>query len=92
VVLLLERILVSWSLAMDDRSGHQDLCDSGRRSVTPYVHETMALYCSSLALPHVSLSLSSGRESVFNPREDVSTWSIYSSRSGSYNETQSLTG
>jgi hypothetical protein len=38
VVLLLERDLVSWSLAMDERGGHEDLCDSGRRSVILYVH------------------------------------------------------
>jgi hypothetical protein len=35
---LLERVLVSWSLAMDERGGHEDLRDSGRRSVIPYVH------------------------------------------------------
>jgi hypothetical protein len=51
VVLLLERVLVSWSLAMDERSGHQDLRGSGRWSVTPYVHGKIELYCSSLALP-----------------------------------------
>jgi hypothetical protein len=51
VVLLLERALVSWSLAMDERSGHQDLCGSGHQSVTPYAHGIMGLYCSSLALP-----------------------------------------
>jgi hypothetical protein len=39
VVLLLERALVSWSLAMDECGGHEDLCDSGHRSVIPYVHE-----------------------------------------------------
>ncbi len=33
VVLLLERVLVSWSLAMDERGGHEDLRGSGRRSV-----------------------------------------------------------
>jgi hypothetical protein len=38
VVLLLERDLVSWSLAMDERGGHEDLCDSGHRSVILYVH------------------------------------------------------
>jgi hypothetical protein len=31
--------LVSWSLAMDERGGHEDLCGSGRRNVIPYVHE-----------------------------------------------------
>jgi hypothetical protein len=33
VVLLLEGALVSWSLATDERGGHEDLCCSGRRSV-----------------------------------------------------------
>jgi hypothetical protein len=46
VVLLLERALVSWSSAIDE---HGDLCGSGRRSVIPYVHGRMELYCSSLA-------------------------------------------
>jgi hypothetical protein len=48
VVLLLEGDLVSWSQAMDERSGHQSLRGSGRRSVIPYVHERTELYCSSL--------------------------------------------
>jgi hypothetical protein len=46
VVLLLERALIS--LAMDERSEHQDLRGSDRRSVTSYVHGRMELYCSSL--------------------------------------------
>jgi hypothetical protein len=57
VVLLLEGVLVSWSLAMDERSGHKDLRGSGRRSVIPYVHRKTELYCSSL--PCLSLSFSS---------------------------------
>jgi hypothetical protein len=32
------RALVSWSLAMDERGGHEDLRGSSRRSVIPYVH------------------------------------------------------
>jgi hypothetical protein len=51
VVLLFERALVSWSLAIDERAGHQDLCGSGRRSVTPYVHRRIELYCPSLVMP-----------------------------------------
>jgi hypothetical protein len=54
VVLLLEGALVSWSLAMDERSGHDDLCGSGHRSIIPYIHERMELYYSSppcLSLP-----------------------------------------
>jgi hypothetical protein len=38
VVLLLEGALVSWSLAVDERDGHEDLCGSDRRSVIPYVY------------------------------------------------------
>jgi hypothetical protein len=45
VVLLLEGALVSWSLAMDERGGHEDLCGSGHWSVIPYVHGTTELYC-----------------------------------------------
>jgi hypothetical protein len=50
VVLLLEGSLVSWSLSMDERGGHEDLRGSGRRSVIPYVHRRTELYCSSLYL------------------------------------------
>jgi hypothetical protein len=48
VILLLEGALVSWSLAMNERGGHRDLRGSGRRSVIPYVHMRMELYCSSM--------------------------------------------
>jgi hypothetical protein len=48
VVLLLEGDLVSWSLAIDERGGHEDLYGSGRQSVIPYVHERTELYCSSM--------------------------------------------
>jgi hypothetical protein len=48
VVFLLKRALVSWSLGMDK---HEDLCGSRHRSVIPYVHGRMELYCSSLTLP-----------------------------------------
>jgi hypothetical protein len=51
VLLLLERALVSWSLAMDEYSGHEDLRGSNRRSVISYVHGRTKLYCSSLAFP-----------------------------------------
>jgi hypothetical protein len=57
VVLLLERALVSWSLAMDERGGHEDLCGLGRQSVIPYVHGRIELYCSNL--PCLSLPFSS---------------------------------
>jgi hypothetical protein len=39
VVLLFEGALVSWSLAMDERGGHEDLCGSGRRSIIAYMHD-----------------------------------------------------
>jgi hypothetical protein len=48
MVLLLEGALVSWSLAMDECAGHEDLRGSGRQSVIPYVHGRTKLYCSSL--------------------------------------------
>jgi hypothetical protein len=50
VVLLLEGALVSWSLAMDKRGGHEDLRGSGHRSIIPYVHGRMELYCCVLVL------------------------------------------
>jgi hypothetical protein len=51
VVLLLERAFVSWSLAMDEHGEHEDFCGSGHRSIIPYAHGRMELYCSSLTLP-----------------------------------------
>jgi hypothetical protein len=47
VLLLLGRALASWSLAIDERDGRQDLCGLGRRSVIPYIHRRTGLYCSS---------------------------------------------
>jgi hypothetical protein len=49
VVLLLERDLVSWSSAIDEHGGQEDLRGLGRRSIIPYVHGIMELYYSSLA-------------------------------------------
>jgi hypothetical protein len=51
VVLLLERGLVSWLSAIDERSEHKDLRGSDRQSVIPYNHGRMGLYCPSLSLP-----------------------------------------
>jgi hypothetical protein len=51
VVLLLKRALVSWSSAIDKHGEQEDLHDSGRQSVIPYIHERMELYFSSLVLP-----------------------------------------
>jgi hypothetical protein len=70
--------LVSWSLAMDERGGHEDLCGSGHQSVIPYVYKRTELYCSSLPFRP--------------PCEEVSIRSFYSSRPGSYNETWGPTG
>jgi hypothetical protein len=48
VVLLLEGTLVSLSLAMDERGGHESLRGSDRRNVIPYIYGRTELYCSSL--------------------------------------------
>jgi hypothetical protein len=55
MVLLLEGVVVSWLLAMDEHGEHEDLRGSGRRSVIPYIHERTKLYCSSL--PCLSLPI-----------------------------------
>jgi hypothetical protein len=51
VVLLLERTFVSWSSGMDEHGEHEDLRGSDCRSVIPYVHGGIKLYCSNLTLP-----------------------------------------
>jgi hypothetical protein len=76
VVLLWGRSLVSWSLAMDERTGHNDLRGSGHQSVIPYVHGRTELHCSSL--PCLSLFF------FAHPCEVASTRAFYSSRLGSY--------
>jgi hypothetical protein len=48
VVLLLEGALVSWSLAIDECGGHEDLRGLGRWSIISYIVRRMELYCSSL--------------------------------------------
>jgi hypothetical protein len=83
MVLLLEGDLVSWSLVMDKRGGHKDLCGLGRRSVKPYVHRRTELYCSSM--PYLSLPF------FVRPCEEAHARAYYSSRSGSYIETQGVT-
>jgi hypothetical protein len=65
---------VSWSLAMDECDGHEDLRGSGRRSVIPYVHGRTELYWSSpscLSLP------------FFDHLKVTYIRAFYSSRSGS---------
>jgi hypothetical protein len=84
VVLLLEEVVVSWSLAMDERGRHEDLCGSGHQSIIPYVHRRTELYCSSL--PCLSLPFRPP------PREEAPARAFYSSRSGSYIETRGPTG
>jgi hypothetical protein len=50
VILLLEGVLVSWSLDMDERGGHDDLCGLDHLSVIPYVHGRTELYCAQACL------------------------------------------
>jgi hypothetical protein len=83
VVLLLERVLVSWSLAINEHGGHEDLCGSGRQSIIPYVHERTGLYCSSL--PCLILIF------FFGPCEVTHVRAFYSSKSDSYIETRGPT-
>jgi hypothetical protein len=83
VVLLLEGDLISWSLAVDERGGHEDLRGSGHRSVIPYVHGRTELYCSSL--PCLSLPFCSSRE-------EAPARAFYSSQLDGYIETRGPTG
>jgi hypothetical protein len=57
VVILWGRPLASWSLALDEHSGHEDLRGLGHQSVIPYVHGRTELYCSSLYEPEPFLFL-----------------------------------
>jgi hypothetical protein len=50
VVLLLEGLRSHEVLVMREYGGHEDLHGSGRRSVIPYVHGRMELYCCILVL------------------------------------------
>jgi hypothetical protein len=56
MVLLLEGDLVSWSLAMDERGGHEDLCGLIHRNIIPYVHGRTELYCTSIYEPEPFLT------------------------------------
>jgi hypothetical protein len=51
VVLLWERYLASWLLALGERDGHEDLRGSGHVSVIPYIHGRTELYCAQTCLP-----------------------------------------
>jgi hypothetical protein len=85
VVLLLERALISWSLDIDERGGHEDLRGSDCRSVIPYVHGRIGLYCS-------SLPCLCEPEPFSDLGEVAPARAFYSSRSGSYIETRGPTG
>jgi hypothetical protein len=56
VVSLLERVLVSWSLAMDEHGGHKDLRGSDHQSVIPYVHRITRVILLKPALPKSTFS------------------------------------
>jgi hypothetical protein len=56
VVPLLEEALVSWSLAMDEHGGHEDLRGLGHRSVIPYVHGRTELYFPQACMPEPTFS------------------------------------
>jgi hypothetical protein len=94
VILLWERVLGSWSLAMDERGGHEDLRDSGCRSVIPCIHRRTELSCTSL--PYLSLIFFRPRPAQTDlsapPCEVVPARTFYSSWSGSYNESRGPTG
>jgi hypothetical protein len=76
---------------MNERSGHEDLCGSGHRSVILYVHGRTELYCSSLPCVSLPICPSALTDLFFRPCEEVSTRFFYSSRLGSYNETRGPT-
>jgi hypothetical protein len=73
VVLLLEGDLVSWSLAVDERGGHEDLRGSGHRSVIPYAHGRIVLYCSSLPCLSLPFCLPALTDLFFDPLKEVPT-------------------
>jgi hypothetical protein len=80
-------VLVSWSLAMVERSGYEDLCGLSHWSVIPYTHGRTGLYCPILPC------LSEPEPYLFSAdREVASTRAFYSSRLGSYNESRGPTG
>jgi hypothetical protein len=83
VVLLLQGVLISWSLVIDERGGHKDLRGSDRQSVIPYVHERTGVVLLKHALPEPAFLSTPMKQSVR---------SFYSSRSGSYIEIWSPTG
>jgi hypothetical protein len=67
---------------MNEYGGYEDLRSSGCWSIIPYVHGRTELYCSSLPCLSLPFRL---------PREVASARAFYSSRLGSYIETQGPT-
>jgi hypothetical protein len=92
VILLLQGALVSWSLAIDEHSGHEDLRGSSYRSVISYVHGRMELYCSSQPCLCETEPYLFPADRPTDPCEVAPARAIYSSRSGSYNESRGPTG
>jgi hypothetical protein len=86
MVLLLGRTLISWSLAIDERGGHEDLRGSGHRSIIRYVHGRIVLYCSSL--PFLCEPETFSR---IDPAEVAFARAFYNSWSGNYNESRGPT-
>jgi hypothetical protein len=72
--------LVSWSLAMDEHGGYEDLRGSGRRSVIPYVHRRIELYCSSLSC--LSLSFRPPSVKMYLPGPFIAQGQVITMRSG----------
>jgi hypothetical protein len=92
VVLLLERDLVSWSLAMDECGGHKDLRGPDHRSVIPYIHWRTELYYSSLPCLSLPIYPPALIDLSVNPCEEALVRAYYSSRSGNYIETRGPIG
>jgi hypothetical protein len=86
VILSLERTLVSWPLAIDERDGHRDLRGSGRQNVIPCIYERTVLYYSSLSC------LCEPEPFSPDPYEVAHARAFYSSRSDNYNEFRGPTG
>jgi hypothetical protein len=80
-------------LALDECSGHQDLCGLSHRSVIPYVHGRMRVV---LFKRCFFLSVASSGLAELGLRGPSlilsSALTFYSSRPDSYNETQDPTG
>jgi hypothetical protein len=67
MVLLLEGVLITWLLAMDERDGHEYLRGLDCRRVIPYIHGRTELYCSSLYEPELFFSLTLVKRCLSGP-------------------------